>query len=231
MAEVSLHAKKRTAFGKQEVKRLRKEGYIPAVVYGKHIEPFSVQVDNREFFRLAQGQHGTSLESILISLEIGGEKSGNRTTLIKGIQHNPFTGEVIHIDFNEVSLTEKITTHIPIVIVGTSKGEKEGGIVDHPLREIEISCLPTDLPEEVEVDISNLGLHDSVHVRDLDMGEKISVHNDEGLSIVSIVVPRIVEEPVKEVLEEEVEAEEPEVVGKKGEMEEGGEKKVEGEKG
>ena len=188
-----------------------------------------MQVDNREFFRLAHGEHGASLESILFSLEIDGEESGKKTTLIKEIQHNPFTGEVIHLDFNEILLTEKITTHIPIVIFGTSKGEKEGGIVDHTLRELEISCLPTDLPEEVKVDISSLGLHDSLHVRDLEMGDGITVHNDEGLSIVSIVVPRVVEEPVAEVLEEKAEGAEPEVIGKKGEMEEG-EEKVEGKK-
>jgi large subunit ribosomal protein L25 len=186
-------------------------------------------VDNREFFKLAHGSHGASLESILIRLEMEGEKSGSKTTLIKEIQHDPFSGDVIHLDFNEVSLTEKITTHIPIMIFGTSKGEKEGGIADHTLRELEISCLPTDLPEEIKVDISDLGLHDSLHVRDLDLGERITVHNDESLSIVSIVVPRIVEEPVAEVLEEEAEVAEPEVIGKGGEIEEG-EERVEGEK-
>jgi len=219
MSEINLNAEKRTATGKEQIKRLRKGGFIPAVVYGRHTESLNVQVDDREFSRLAHGEHGASLESILISLEIEGDKSGKRMTLIKEIQQNPFTGKVIHIDFNEVSLTEKITTHIPIIVTGTSKGEKEGGIVDQTLRELEIKCLPTEMPEEIKIDISNLGLHGSIHVRDLDLGDKVEIINDEELSIVSIIVPRVVEEPVEGVAEEEG-VQEPEVIGKKPEEEE-----------
>jgi len=219
MAEINLRAEKRTATGKEQIKRLRKSGLIPAVVYGRHTESFNVQVNDREFSQLAHGEHGASLESILISLKIEGEKSGKRMTLIKEIQQNPFTGKVTHIDFNEVSLTEKITAYIPIIVIGTSKGEKEGGIVDQTLREVEITCLPTELPEEIKIDVTNLGLHDSIHVRDLDLSDKVEILNDEELSIVSIIVPRIVEEPVEEVVEEEG-VEEPEVIGKKPEEEE-----------
>ncbi len=218
MAEISLHARKRTELGKQDVKRLRKAGSIPAVVYGKSTEPFSLQISERDFFKLAHGEHGSSLASILISLFIDDDKSKKKMTLIKEIQHDPITGEVMHIDFHEISLTEKIHAHIPIVASGTSRGEKEGGIVDQTLRELEITCLPTDLPKEIKVDISDLGLHGSIHVRDLDLGDKVEVLTDKDLSIVSIVVPRVVEEVVEEVLEKE-EAEEPEVIGKKAEEE------------
>ena len=215
MAEVNLAVEKRTAKGKQEVKRLRKSGFIPGVVYGKHTEAMSIQIGDREFFKLAHGEHGASLGSILINLDIKvDKKKAKKVTLIKEIQHDPVTSEVRHIDFNEVSLKEKIHAHIPVSTVGTSRGEKQGGILDQTLREVEISCLPTDLPEEIKVDISNLGLHESIQVSDIDIGDKVQILTDKDLSIASIIVQRVVEE-VEEAVEEEAELEEPEVIGRK----------------
>ncbi len=219
MAQINLNVQKRTALKKQEVKRLRKKGAIPGVVYGKHTEPISIQIDDKDFSSLAHGEHGASLESILINLNIGdGGKTEKKTTLIKELQHDQFTGAVTHIDFNEISMSEKIHTRLPIITTGEAKGEKQGGILDYALREIEISCYPADLPEEIRIDISDLGPHDSIHVRDIDLGDKVEILNDGDLPIVSIIVPRIVEEVVEEV-EEVEETEEPEVITRKAEKE------------
>ena len=224
MAQVTLNAEKRSAVGTQKVKQLRRSGYIPAIVYGRHTDTFGIQIDEKEFLKLAHGTHGASLESILINLDIKGDKPENRLTLIKEIQHNPFSGKAVHIDFNEVSLTEKIHTHIPVIVVGESKGEKQGGILDQSIREIEVACLPNDLPEEVKVDVSDLDMHQSIHVKDLDIGDKVDILTDADLSIVSVIVPRVVEEAATEEVEEE--ALEPEVIGKK----EGEEEEEEGSK-
>jgi large subunit ribosomal protein L25 len=226
MAELSLKASKRAGLGKQKAKQMRKGGIIPAVVYGRQKETTPLEVNEKEFFKLAHGPHGASMRSVLIKLEIDGDAPENKMTLIKEIQHNALTGKVNHIDFNEVSLTEKIHARIPISVFGTAKGEKEGGIVDQTLRELEVSCLPTDIPEEIKLDISNLSLHASIHVKDINLGDKVEIVTHKDLSIVSIIVPRIVEEVVPEAAGAE-QLVEPELVSKKGEKEE--EEEEEGE--
>jgi len=219
MAELSLQAIRRTESGKQKVKRLRKTGVIPAVVYGRHSESMNIQIYEKDFADLAHGRYGASIQSMLVKLDIAGESPESKMTLVKEIQHNALSGKVTHIDFNEVSLTERIHARIPISVFGTSKGEKEGGIVDHTLRELEVSCLPTDIPEEIKLDVSNLGLHQSIHVKDISLGEKVEILTHKELSIVSVIVPRIIEE-TPEAAAVAGEITEPEVIGKKGEEKE-----------
>lgn len=219
MAELVLQAKIRAESGTQKVNRLRKSGFIPAILYGKHTQPLNIQVAEKDFFQLANGPHGASIKSMLIKLNIGGDNKESRMTLVKEIQHNALNGKVTHIDFNEVSLTEKIHAKIPISIFGTAKGEKEGGIIDHTLRELEVLCLPTDIPEEIRLDVTNLGLHQSIHVKDINLGDKVEILTHKELSIVSIIVPRIVEETT-ETAATGTEITEPEVIGRKGEEKE-----------
>ena len=230
MAELSLNATKRNDFGRQKVKRLRKAGNIPSILYGKHMQPMNIQVDEKDFLKLAHGPSGASIQSMLIKLQINGDSPENKMTLIKEIQHNALTGKVTHIDFNEVSLTEKIHARIPISVYGTSKGEKEGGIVDLTLREIEVSCLPMDIPGEIKLDISNLAIHGSIHVKDINLGDKVEIITHKELSIVSVIVPRIIEETAEAttVAATAEQVAEPEVIGKKADKKE--EEEVEEEK-
>ena len=227
MAEIQVKARSRKPGGKGAAKRLRAGGKIPAVVYGKGIDPIPIELDARDVYSLTHGARAASLESVIVSLEIEDEgEDSRRPTLITEIQHDPIKGNVLHIDFHQVSLTERIHARIPVVTVGECPGVSEGGIVEHTLRELDVACRAMDLPEEVRVDISRLGLGESLHVGDIDLGPNIEILNDAELSVVSVTVPRVaVEVAAAEVeVEKEEEVVEPEVIGEKeAEEEEEGE--------
>lgn len=229
MAEVSLKAERRERLGKEQMKKLRGEGKVPGVVYGRHMEaPIPIELDEREVFHLTHGRYAGSLESIVIDLEIKeGRKKVKRSTLIKEVQTDPLRGIVLHVDLNEISLTEKIHTRVPVVATGECKGEKTGGILEQVTREIEVSCLPTDMPEAIMVDVSDLAEHQTVKVADLEVGENVEILTDKARPVFTVIVPRAVvaeaaEEAAEEALAEGEEAE-PEVIGEKkpeGESEE-----------
>ncbi len=221
MAQVSLKAERRERLGKEQVKKLRSEGKVPGVVYGRHIDaPIPVELDEREVFHLTHGSHAGSLESIVIDLEIkDGRKKMKRPALIKEVQTDPLHGIVLHIDLNEISLKEKIHARVPVVHTGECKGEKVGGILEQIVREIEVSCLPTDMPEAITVDVSELDPHQTIKVGDLNVSDNVEVLTDKGQPVFTVIVPRAVaaeaaEEAVEEVLVEE-EGAEPEVIGEK----------------
>jgi large subunit ribosomal protein L25 len=214
MAEITLKSQIRKERGKGAAKHLRARGKVPGIVYGKGIEPVSIELEGQDVYALTHGSHAASLESVIVSLEIqdGGENEP-RPTLITEIQHHPITADILHIDFHQISLTERIRARIPVVAVGESPGVSEGGILEHALRELDVSCKAMDLPEETKVDISKLGLGESIHVRDIDLGPNVEILNDPDLSVISVTVPRAA--PEVAVVEAEEEVEEPEVIGEK----------------
>ena len=221
MAGVSLKAERRDRLGKGQVRKLRAAGKVPGVVYGRHMDgPVPIELDEREVFHLTHGSHGGSLESIVIDLEVkDGGKTVNRSALIKEVQTDALRGIVLHIDLNEISFKEKVHTHVPIVSHGECAGEKLGGILEQIVREIEVSCLPMDMPESITVDVSHLEIHGSIKVRDLDVGDKVEVLTDLNQPVFAVIVPRVVAaEAAEEEAGEELAAEEgaePEVIGEK----------------
>lgn len=219
MAEVKIKSKVRKERGKESAKKLRTAGKVPGIVYGKGMEPVPIELDPAEVHSLIHSVHAASLESVVVSLEIqdGGE-SNPRPTLIKEIQHDPIKGDILHIDFHQISLAERIHVRIPVVTMGDCPGVSEGGILERALRELDVACKAVDLPEEVRVDISKLGLGESIHVRDIDLGPKVEILSDTDLSVVSVTVPRVAAEAV---VTEEEEVAEPEVIGEKEGEEEG----------
>lgn len=222
MAEIRIKAWRRVPGRKGTARRLRAKGRIPAVVYSKGEETLPIELDGRDVYDLTHGSHAASLESVIVWLEVedGGE-SAARPALITEIQHHPVKRNVLHMDFHQVSLTEKIHARIPLVTIGDSPGVAAGGILEHALRELEVRCLAMDLPEEIAVDTSNLELGQAIHVRDINVGDKVEILNDPELTVVSVAAPRVVAEA--EAAEEVEKAEEPEVIGEK--------KKEEAEKG
>jgi large subunit ribosomal protein L25 len=176
MEQIKLKASVREEKGKQAVNRLRKGGFVPAVVYHRGEEPVSISLVDREITKILQASRG---ENILINLTIEKEKKKSRSVIIKEIQQDPVKRSILHIDFNEISLTEKIQVDVEVVGTGEPAGVKlEGGALDHPLREVKVECLPTDIPKHIEVDVSGLKLNDSVHVRDLKLSDKVRVLTD-----------------------------------------------------
>lgn len=215
MEKVILKAMIREEFGKQGSKRLRAQGDVPAVVYKKGKEALPVKVNDRELFHTL---HTSAGENVIITLKIGSETkeaspSKDRTVIIKEIQYEPIKGDVLHLDFNEISLTEKITVNVQIELKGESEGVKaEGGILDNPTKELQVECLPTAIPEKIEVQVGGLRIGDSIKVKDLIVPDDVKVLTDPEVTVLSVMPPQV-EKPAEEAVEEEIT--EPEVIREK----------------
>lgn len=176
MEQIELKANIRNEKGKQDLKKVRVGGFVPAVVYHRGEEPVSLSVPEKEISRIVHAHEG---ENILITLKIEKDKKKSRAVIIKEIQHHPVKRNILHVDFNEISLSEKITVEVEVVGQGDPIGVKQdGGMLDHPLRIVKIQCLPTDIPKHIDVDVSAMKLNDSIHVRDLKVSDKIKVLTD-----------------------------------------------------
>jgi large subunit ribosomal protein L25 len=185
-------AQTRDRFGKGEMHRMRDEGLVPGVVYGPDEETVSLMVDAKEMFHLL---NHVSIENTIVDLDLSGEVKKKYKTLIREVQRHPFKEVLRHIDFYCVPKGRKISVQVPIVLHGTAIGVTEqGGIVQHALRELEIMVLPTDIPEQIVVDISELHINESIHVSDL-KDEGFEILSDELSSIVSVVPPVVIAEP------------------------------------
>jgi large subunit ribosomal protein L25 len=226
MEEIILEVEPREELGKSEVKELRASGFIPAVVYseGKHSLP--IRISNTQLIRLV---HQHRLESMVVNLKVKDDKKQKpRACLIKEIQYDPVKGNIIHVDFNEISLTRTIKVNVPVVAKGEPIGAKlEGGSLEHILWEIEVECLPTDIPKEIEVDVSQLKIGDAIHIKDITFPANVRVLNDPTAIVLSCAAP-IKEEVVATPVEGE-EKLEPEVIKEKKEapVEEGKEEEKE----
>jgi len=209
MARLKLTAQKREITGKK-VKKLRKQGIIPANVFGKNIKSTAVSLKSDEFLKIYQ-QTG---ETEIVDLQIEGEKE-TRPILIQNLQKNPVTGEPLHVDLRQIILTEKLTAKIPVEIVGESPAvQQKIGILIQPISEIEIEALPTDLPDKFTVDVSTLAnVEDEIKIKDLQIPRnKIEIKMDEEL-VVAKINPLAAEEvapaPKEEVSEVETKEETP----------------------
>jgi large subunit ribosomal protein L25 len=213
--ESTLQAEKRDGRGKNEARRLRAGGRIPAVVYGAEKgKAVEISVDPKVLSRILHSESG---ENTLIGLE--GIGSGDTRVLVKEYQLDPVTHKLLHADFYQVAMDKALTVTVPIVLKGEAKGVKQqGGIVDFVTREIEIETLPGDIPENITVDVSELMLNQGFRVRDLQTeGAKWKPMTDPDTMIVHVVALKVEEEPVAEVAAVPAVAE-PEVI-KKGKPE------------
>jgi large subunit ribosomal protein L25 len=217
MKEFVLKAKPRERVGKEHAKKLRRNGFIPAVVYGQRAASLPLEIEAKSFQTLLRGGLG---ENVLVTLSISDGEDGEKKVLIREIQRDPVKGNIVHLDFHEVSLTKKLSIQVPIHLLGMPEGVKEGGILQHVLRELEVQCLPTAIPEKIEVDVNHLKIGDSIHVSDLQL-VNVEIVSDPQSSIVSVVPPTVFKEP--EVAAAAAE-EEPEVITEKKEEEEEKEK-------
>jgi len=227
MAEVNLAVEKRDVIGKGPAKKMRSEGKIPAVIYGQGEKSVPLTLDAKAFHAILHSHHG---ENVIFEIQIPGRKTGLKA-ILREVQHQPVSGEILHVDFQHISMTKKITVQVPVALVGSPDGVRnKGGILEHILHELEVECLPGDIPEHIEVDVTELDVGDSVHVSDIPAG-KAKILTDPERSVATVVPPTIIKAPVeKEELEEEL-IEEPELVDKErkeGEAEgEGKEEKAE----
>ena len=217
MATATLNATPRADVGKGAARKLRASLRIPGVVYGHHREATPLAIDGRELEKLLGSiAPGTTV----VELNLGGRMS---KTLIREIQRHPFKRQVLHIDFQELVAGEKITVNVPIVLVGTAAGVKDGGTVEEVMREVSIEVDPANIPSHFEIDISALGINDSVHVSDIKVPEGIEVLDDVEATVAVVAPPRVEEEPVVPAEGAVEAAAEPELIRKTKDEEEGGE--------
>ena len=160
--KTSLKAALRNRTGSGRLNQMRREGWVPSVIYGKGTENLNLKVDAKTFSDVLA--HSSS-ENIIVNLEIEGQ--GTRLAFLQSIQHDPLSAKVLHADFRSIDENTAITAHIPTHLNGESAGVKAGGLVEQYVHAIEITCLPNDLPETIEVDISNLQIGDSLHIGDI----------------------------------------------------------------
>lgn len=207
MEQIVLNGITRTTSGKGQARALRRSGRIPAVVYG-HSEPISFSVEAREFHK----EFHTVSESQLITLKL---EKDERTVLIKDYSEDITNGEILHIDFFEVEAGKKLNTRIAVELIGSPVGVREGGILEHTLYEVDIECLPKDIPEHLTVDVSHLNQGDSIHISDISVPEDVVILNSEDQTVASVTTPRAVVE--EEEGEEETAADEVPVIGEEEE--------------
>jgi large subunit ribosomal protein L25 len=194
--QVKLKAQKRTAVGRNAIKKIKAKGLVPGIVYGSQAEPVTLQVEARELTNVLG--HASS-EHVLVELEIvDGSQSISRLALIQEVQHHPLRRELLHVDFHAVSTTEKITSEVPIEAVGEPLGVRTfGGLLEYSLRTLEVECFPQDLPDIVRIDVANLNIGESLHVRDIPLPSGVESITDGDLTVVSVVASRVGEEIVE----------------------------------
>ena len=216
MAVIALSGKRRESLGKGSARKARMSGEIPGVLYGHGEKPVALSVGARAF-QVALHTHKGG--NPIVNLAVGGSEF---TALIRDAQYDPVSHQVIHLDFQHISLTETIEVRVPLNFTGLAVGVKDGGgILEAILRDVEVRCLPTAIPAGIDVDVSALNIGDSIHVRDLSIPD-VEILSDPDATLVTVVPPTVIEEKPAEAVEgAEPTAAEPEVIAKGKKDEEG----------
>ena len=193
MERVSLGVSVRQWKGKTGARRLRKGGQVPAVVYGHRREPVVVSVESKA---LRAALHTHAGMNVLIDLDIRANGAADKQlVVVKELQRDIFTHDIIHVDFQAISLEETLEAHVPIVLLGTPKGVVDGGVLDQHLREVLVECLPTLIPEHIEVDVSELVVGRAIHAGELKMPEGVTLLTPPGEVMATVLAPRVEEVP------------------------------------
>ncbi len=204
MERIQMTAEVREGTGKKAARDLRQQGLVPAVLYGRECSSLSLKVDNK---RLQRSLGRNAIIDLTLEGDVEGEEQ--RTVMIKEVQRDVIKGSILHADFHQISLDERINTSVQISLEGTPEGVREGGVLQQLLREIEIECLPTDIPDSILAEIDHLDINDSMTVGELEKPEEVDFITSLDEVVVNVVLPT---EEVEEEIEEE-EILEPEVIG------------------
>ncbi|MGC8886711.1 MAG: 50S ribosomal protein L25 [Verrucomicrobiia bacterium] len=198
MKSVTLKAYPRTLTKRNGVKKIYAAGRVPAVIYGRHIKPQNLEVDSKEIEDLVHHSHS---ENLLVDLQVEGDQNPKRLALVKEVQHHPLTRKILHVDFNEVSETEKVTVVVPIETVGEAIGVKTGGgILEHVLHRVKVRCLPKDIPDYITIDVTNLEIGKAIHIGEIQPPPGVEILGDKSITVVAVAAP-ITEEQEKAALE------------------------------
>ncbi len=192
MEMVEITVERRTGQGKSQARKLRRAGSIPAIFYGPKRTTLAVAIGAKEFDEKLAHLEG----SHLIRLVNDGGKDAelhDKAVLLREVQRHPTTDAILHVDLFEVSLTERLTVSVPLRFVGKAAGVVDGGILQPILREIEVECLPTEIPDFIEVDVSPLGIHEAVHLADVQLPAGITLISEPTQTVVTVLPPTVEE--------------------------------------
>ncbi|MBN2483548.1 MAG: 50S ribosomal protein L25 [Candidatus Omnitrophica bacterium] len=228
MEKIQIKGDPREITTQEKAKKIRKQGFIPAIIYGKKTNQ-SIKIPIAEL-KVLRAHRFSESALVEIVMDHSAKDQEPVAAVIKDVQFHPLTEEVIHIDFLKVSMKEKIRVRVPLVLKGEPAAVKDGAILEHLLREVEIEAFPMDLPEAIEVDVSSLELGDSIHVGSLNVGEKIKIlsHTEDTIAILAAKEEEPEEPPAEAAIVEGAAPAEPEVIKEKkpqeGQKEKGKEK-------
>lgn len=184
--QTTIKAEPRLRTGSGRLNQMRREGWLPSVIYGRGVENKNLKVDAKTFKEVIA--HSSS-DNIVVNLEIAGE--GSKLAFLQSIQHDPITGVALHADFLAIDQNTAITAHVPIHLNGESAGAKAGGVIEQYVHVLEIHCLPADLPESIEVDITALNVGDSLHIGDLKLPKGVTATHGTDVVVIHIGKPRV----------------------------------------
>ncbi len=184
---VTLKAEKRDAVGRGGAKRLRREGIVPAVVYGAEQRNYTIQISAKDFSDVLR--HTTS-ENFLVTLEIEGANEKSKLAIVQDYQSDPLSGQIVHVDFHAVRENEEIHANLPIVLHGEPIGVKSGGLLEHQLHNLEVHCLPSKLPESLELDVTNLEVGAAAHVSDIKFPEGVHTSMNQDVVVAIVIASR-----------------------------------------
>ena len=192
---ITLKAQKREGTGKGVARKLRQEGRVPAVLYGRELGTMHLSLDTHEVENLF---HSISTENTIVGLKVEGVGELFQT-LVREIQSHPFKSSLIHVDFLRIQAGVAVDVEVPLRLIGDPIGVKNsGGVLEQVLNELPVKCIPSKIPEFIEVDVSELDINDSLHVYDLELEEGINITVDEERTICAVAIPKVVEEAVVE---------------------------------
>lgn len=187
MKAVALTAYGRTQGRRSGSKKIRNGGRIPAVIYGRQVQPQNLEVDGRTLNDLI---HHSASENLLVDLSVEQDPRPKRLALLQEVQHHPLSGRILHVDFHEISETEKVTIMVPVEPAGEAVGVKTGGgVLEHVLFKLKVRCLPKDLPEVIHVDVTNLDIGKSVHLHEIKAPEGVEILGDKNIPVLTVAAP------------------------------------------
>ena len=200
MEKIQLTANVRTTTGNGPARVLRRDGKIPAILYGPDTKPILLTINTHDFELLLKDYN---VNQMVLDLVVKNGKTLNKSVMVKELQTHPVSHNLLHIDFYEISMTRKIKVNVPVVTTGKSAGEELGGVVQIIRRDLEVLCLPGEIPESIKVDITELEIGDSLHVEDIKLEGDIEIPAEVNFTILTVTSPKVEVEEEEEIEEEE----------------------------
>jgi len=187
MKSLALSASPRTQTRRKGARKIRSGGRIPAIIYGRHNPPQNLEIDAEQFDQLVHKAH---TEIILVDLTVEGDAKPARLALVQDVQHHPLLGHILHVDLHEVKADEKVSIEVPVEAVGVPDGVKNGGgTLEHVRFRVRVRCLPKDLPEQINVDVTNLKVGETLHIGEIVAPEGVEILGDKKIPVLAVAAP------------------------------------------